>query len=133
MEKIIIRLLEISRQLEEANLGEFDFGNLRSALLDFEQKAPEILQIKKDFRVLSNHIMLRVMAKIRALKSAGQERVSTVWENHVLNSSSLTPQKLIDLDNSLGKDLNRILSSRPKFQKVTKANDSRVQNDEYKI
>jgi hypothetical protein len=133
MQKTIIRLLEISRQLEEANLGEFDFGNLRSALLEFEQKAPEILQLEKDFRVLSNHLMLKVMGKIRALKAGGQGPVSLVWENHVLNSPQLTPQKLIDLDNHLRKDLNRFLSSAPNFQKVTTSNDNRVQSDEYKI
>jgi hypothetical protein len=133
MEKTIIRLLEISRQLEEANLGEFDFGNLRSALLEFEQKAPEILQLEKDFQVLSNHLMLKVMGKIRTLKAGGQCKVSAVWENHVLNSPGLTPQKLIDLDNHLRKDLNRFLSSRPNFQKVTTANDNKIKGDEYKI
>jgi hypothetical protein len=133
MEKTIVRLLEISRELDDANLGEFDFGNLRNALLEFEKKAPEILQLEKEFCVLSNHLMLRVMSKLRTLKAAGHGKVSTVWENHVLNSPGLTSQKLIELDNQLRDELNSLLSSRPNFLKVTSFDDSRVQNDEYKI
>ena len=133
MEKTIIRLLEISRELDEANLGEFDFGNLKSALLEFEQKAPEMLRIEKDFRVLSNHLILKITGKLRALKEAGHGGVSTAWENHVLNSPGLTPQKLIELDDQLREEINHLLSSRPNFQRVVPAGLSKRQNEEYKI
>lgn len=133
MEKTIIRLLEISRELDEANLGEFDFGNLRNALLEFEQKAPEILQLEKDSRVLGNHIMMRVTGTLRALKAAGHGRVSSVWENQVLNSPGLTSHKLVELDNQLREELNNLLSTRPNFLKVASAREGKVQSDEYKI
>lgn len=133
MEKTILRLLEISRELDEANLGEFDFGNLQEALTEFEQKAPEILQLEKDSRILGNHIMMRIMGKLRALKAAGHGKVSSVWENQVLNSPGITSQKLVELDNQLREEMNNLLSTKANFMKVASVGEGKVQNEEYKI
>ena len=111
MEDVIISLLEISKHLEEADLGEFDFGRLRDALLKFEQKAPEILQMRKDYRILSNHLTLGVMSKIRTIRSAENRNQGFFKEEEIFSSSRLTPGRLIEIDNQLKEELNRVLST----------------------
>ncbi|MBD3216639.1 MAG: hypothetical protein GF310_00090 [candidate division Zixibacteria bacterium] len=133
MEDVIVSLLEISKHLDESNLGEFDFGQLRDALLKFEEKAPGILQMRKDYRVLSNHLMLNVMSRIRALKRAGDRRASAFWEEEMVNSSRLTAQRLIEIDNRLKKELNCVLSTRPHFRRTVVENGKRSDEKNYKI
>ena len=133
MEDVIVNLLEISKHLDESNLGEFDFGQLKETLLKFEEKAPGILQMRKDHRVLSNHLMLSVMSRIRALKRAGDQRASVVWEDQMINSSRLTPLRLIEIDNRLKEELNRVLSTRPHFHRTVVGNGKRSDEKDFKI
>lgn len=133
MEDVIVSLLEISKHLDESNLGEFDFGQLKETLMKFEEKAPGILQMRKDYRVLSNHLMLNVVSRIRALKRAGDEGASAFWEEEMVNSSRLTPQRLIEIDNRLKQELNRVLSTRPHFRRTVVGNGKRPDEKKFKI
>ncbi|NIP42220.1 MAG: hypothetical protein GWN61_07800 [candidate division Zixibacteria bacterium] len=121
MKDVIISLLEISKHLEEAELGEFDFDKLRDALLKFEQKAPEILQMRKDYRILSNHLTMSVISKARAVRSAENRNPGFFSEEEIFNSCRLTPSRLIEIDNQLKDELNRLLSTRPHFQRTVSA------------
>ncbi|HER00516.1 MAG TPA: hypothetical protein ENO22_14360 [candidate division Zixibacteria bacterium] len=133
MEDVIISLLEISKDLEEADLGEFDFGKLRDALLKLEQKAPEILQMRKDYRVLRNHLTLSVMSKLRAIRRAENGRPGLVCDEQIFDSSRLTPRRLIEMDGQLRDELNRALSTRPHFQRTVSGREVSEADNSFKI
>jgi hypothetical protein len=133
MEDVIISLLEISKTLDDSGPGELDLGKLKDALLILEKKAPEMIQLRGDFRLLSNHLMMQVMSKIRAIKRAGDERASALWEEEMVNSSRLTPKRLIEIDNQLKKELNRVLSTRPHFRQTVSESGKNAGEKDYKI
>jgi hypothetical protein len=133
MEDVIISLLEISKHLEEADLGEFDFGRLRDALLKFEQKAPEILQMRRDYRILSNRLTLGVMSKIRAIRNAENRKPVLLREEEIFNCSRLTPGRRIEIDNQLKEELHRVLSTRPHFKMTVLEGGRSKQDSSYKV
>jgi hypothetical protein len=133
MEKLVIRLLEILRQLDEIDSGEFDFVNLKSALDEFAEQAPDILNISKEHNILKNHLILSIMGKLRVLKTAQPNGSFSVWEELVTSNPRLGAKRLLEIHAKLAQELNTILSTRPNFRKTCRMPDEQAANDEFKI
>jgi hypothetical protein len=64
---------------------------------------------------------MSVISKVRAVRSAENRKFGFFKEEEIFNSSRLTPSRLIEIDNQLKDELNRLLSTRPHFQRTVSA------------
>jgi hypothetical protein len=133
MENLIIELLELSRQLDDSNLGEFDFGRLKKALVSLEEQGPEILRTQKEHRLLKSHLILQIMSKLRALKASGQAKAQAVWEERIAGMVDPGAEKLLEIHQALKKELNAALSTSPHYKRVCEPENVGKGKDEFKI
>ncbi len=133
MENLIIELLELSRQLDDSNLGEFDFGRLKKALDNLEKQGPEILRVQREYKLLKSHLILQIMSKLRALKAFGQADAHTVWEERISGMADPGAEKLLEIHQALKKELNAALSTRPHFKRVCEPENVGKGKNEFKI
>lgn len=133
MEDLIIELLELSRELDDSNLGEFDFGRLKKALVVLEQQGPEILRKRKEHKLLKSHLVLQIMSKLRALKACGQTNAYAVWEERISGMAEPGAEKLLEIHRALKKELNAALSTRRHYKPVCESENVGQGGEEFKI
>lgn len=133
MKELIIRLLDLSHQLDEANLGEFDFGRLQDILSECQHKAPGILQMEQEYNILKNHLLLQIKSKRRALDVAQNGSSGTLW-NYVDESlAAFSAEKLLKIHASLCSESNTVFASKPNFLRIMKPRIKHENDQNYKI
>jgi hypothetical protein len=133
MENLIIELLELSKLLDDSNLGEFDLGRLKRALVGLEKQGPEILRVRKEHKLLKSHLILQIMGKLRALKACGDKHAHAVWEERISATADPEAEKLLEIHQALKKELNAVLSIRPHYKRVCEPENAGCCKDEFKI
>jgi len=130
MQEIILKFLEMSRHLESAYLGEFDFGKLKTNLDKLKKLAPTILKVEEEHKLLREFIAIKALSKIKILKLNGLSETGQL-DGDKLNQ--MDAQSLIDYDLQLSGAVNSAFSSRPRFRKTISPIEKQTDNNEYKI
>ena len=132
MEKLIVDLLEVNRQLENDDPVEFDFDRLKKILGRFQQKSAEFVRFIREEKILRDYLSLQVTAKLRAL-AVLHDGADATCQTAPEELSKMTAEKLIGFHNRLQGKLNKLLSSRPRFRAVVSARQKVKNLEKYKL
>lgn len=133
MEKLLEKLLEVNRALEQANLGEFDFEHLHRVLCEFEKAAPQIIALEREHAVLRNNLIIQIRSRVRALELAREGQSASLWSDSGERLNSMTAENLLQMYAELSREFNAVFSSRPNFQRTVRSEQKQCGEENYKI
>jgi len=133
MDELLSELLEISKQLDETSLGEFDFERLKKALIKLEKMAPQFCRIQKDHKIMKDYFLRQISGKLRALRIVKKGSPNFDWEDYLQGDHKMGAEKLIEMHCNLRRELNLYLGSRPHYRPVTMQANNSKGNFDYKI
>lgn len=133
MEKMLEKLLEINRQLEDAGLGEFDFDHLHRVLCECEKAGPEMIRLERERSVLRNNLIIQIKGKLRALEIAREGKSASLWKDRESQLANLPAERLLELNAELGREFNAAFTSRPNFRRTVSTGINQADDKNYKI